>query len=60
MKCIKCGGIIECDDVFDQFTCDDRHIDYCCGHCVNCDTDYQWKEVYEFTGQEDLEEVSSN
>lgn len=59
MKCIKCGGIIECDDVFDQSTCDDRHIDYCCGHCIDCDTNYQWKEVYEFTEQIDLEEVSS-
>ena len=60
MKCIKCGGIIECDDVFDQMTYADRHIDYCCGHCRKCDTEYQWKEVYEYTGQEDLQEVSSN
>lgn len=58
MLCPKCGGIIECDDVFDQSTYDDRHIDYCCGHCATCDTDYQWKEVYEFTEQIDLEEVS--
>lgn len=58
MKCPKCGGSIVWDDTFDQSTCDNRHIDYCCGHCVNCDTDYQWKEVYEFTGQEDLQEVS--
>lgn len=59
MKCIKCGGIIECDEL-ERFTCDEKHIDYCCGHCVNCGTDYQWKDVYEFVGHQDLQEVSSN
>lgn len=57
MKCPKCNGVIECDDTFDTSTCDDRHIEYCVGHCINCDTEYQWKEVYIFKGQEDLEEL---
>ena len=58
MKCPKCGGSIIWDDTYDTDTNNNRHLEYCCGHCATCDTDYQWKEVYEFTEQIDLEEVS--
>lgn len=57
MKCPKCGGIIEYDDTYDSSTCDEWHIDYCFGHCLNCDTNYQWKEIYNYKGPEDLEEL---
>lgn len=60
MYCLKCGGVIECDDTFDSSTCDNRHVDYCVGHCRDCDTEYQWEEVYEFKDFENLEVVSSN
>ena len=56
MKCPKCGGIIEFDDCCDSYTDEEVHVNYCYGHCLNCETNYKWKEIYEYTRQEDLEE----
>ena len=55
MKCPKCGGSIIWDDTYDTDTNDDRHLVYCCGHCTTYDTDYEWKELYEFIDQIDLQ-----
>lgn len=60
MRCPKCGGTIEFDYLCGKFSQDNEYINCCRGHCVNCETDYQWKEVYKFMRQEDLTEVSSN
>lgn len=57
MKCRKCGGVVEHDDTFDTSTYDDRHIEYCVGHCLSCDTEYQWKEIYVYEGPSGLEEL---
>lgn len=57
MKCPKCGGIIEYDDTYDSSSCDNIIIEYCCGHCLNCNTEYQWKEIYNLERTEDLEEL---
>lgn len=60
MKCLKCGGIIDYDAILNHTVDEDKVIDYCVGHCVDCDAEYQWEDVYEFTGQVNLREVSSN
>ena len=57
MKCPKCGGVIEYDDTFDSTTYDDKHTEYCCGHCKNCNTEYQWEEIYKYEGPDNLEEL---
>lgn len=56
MKCPKCGGIIQYDDTFDSSTYDDKYIEYCYGHCLSCDANYQWKEIYVYEGPDYLEE----
>ena len=55
MECLKCDGSIVFDEIFDTDTTDDYHVEYCTGHCSKCLTEYQWKELYEFTEQTDLQ-----
>lgn len=59
MKCPKCGGIIEYDDSYDVYRGDDFIIDLCVGHCIDCSSDYQWKEAFtlKFDSVVDFEEV---
>ena len=56
--CPKCGGIIENDDTYDSSSDFSYIVCFCVGHCVKCETEYQWKEVYGYVGVEDIEEVS--
>lgn len=58
MECLKCGAPIECDDIYDFNTCDNKHINYCIGHCLECNTEYNWQEIYKFEGQENLKIVT--
>ena len=60
MKCPKCGGIIEHDDTYDSYSGDDYIVNLCVGHCIKCETDYQWKEAFtmKFDGIEDFEEAT--
>ena len=60
MKCPKCGGLIEHDDTYDSYANDDYFINFCVGHCIKCESIYQWKEEFEikFDGITDFEEVS--
>jgi len=46
-KCPKCGGTIDYIDVYDCERDDDSMVEYCVGCCSNCETEYQWKEVFE-------------
>lgn len=58
MECLKCGASIEWDNTYDSDTCDNKHIEYCIGHCPECDTIYNWQEIYKFEGQENLKIVT--
>lgn len=55
--CPKCGGPIECNDTSDIEYNEDEYIDFCVGHCRNCNREYQWKGIYIFKKIESLEEV---
>lgn len=60
LKCPKCGGTIEHDDTYDS--CSDGYYltNYCVGHCVKCEAEFQWREEFEmrFYGINNFEEVS--
>lgn len=58
LKCPKCGGIIEHDETFDSCSGEDYLVNYCAGHCVKCDAEFQWEEKFEmkFNGINDLRE----
>ena len=50
-KCLKCGGMIEYDDCLDtEHGMGDEDVIICLyvGHCIECNTDYSWKEEYKF------------
>lgn len=51
-KCPKCGGEIELDDVIDESEGFDEFYKDCVGHCLSCETDYQWVDVYDFKFKE--------
>lgn len=60
LKCPKCGGTIEYDEIYDNENGENYVIDYCVGHCANCGTIFQWQEEFTkiFDGVKNFEEVS--
>ena len=62
-KCPICDEIIEQDDCYDSETTwieDDgqfAELKHCVGHCVACNKEYQYTEVYTFVGYTDIREV---
>ena len=48
MKCPKCGGEILWDDTYDSQTGEDEYIELNCGHCGDCNTDFQWERHYKY------------
>lgn len=59
LKCPKCGGMIDYDDIYDSSSGENYRIDYCVGHCIECDAEFQWQEKFKtiFEGVEKFEEV---
>ena len=57
LTCPKCGHTIDFWETVDEYTDDDTHEILCAGVCSHCGTDYQWREVYKFSHNENLEEV---
>ena len=56
-KCPDCGAILEADDHYDTID-DGRYVEnLIVGYCPECDTTYQWRNVYLFVGFSELEEV---
>lgn len=55
-KCPYCNVELEEDDCFDVVDSGDICVKYLAGHCPQCDKDFQWKEIYEFSGVDDIKE----
>ena len=60
LKCPKCGGIIEHDDTYDTGYGEDYLVNYCIGHCIKCNAEFEWHEEFKmiFEGVKKFEEVS--
>lgn len=57
-RCPKCGSFeVEYEDCIDMDVELDCVIRYMVGHCMECETDLQWGEIYEFTEITELEEI---
>lgn len=57
LRCPKCNSTnIDDQDCFDTVSTIGGLKEYHCGRCVDCGTFFQWSEVYEFTGYDDIEE----
>lgn len=49
LKCPKCGSTnVEYDDYYDMSTFGDTVIQYWSGHCMECNVNLCWKEIFEF------------
>ena len=57
LKCPHCGTELEEDDCYDRSDNGDYIANYCCGHCPNCNKEYQWKEIFDFSNYDELVEV---
>lgn len=62
LKCPICDEIIEQDDCYNSeaFIEDDgqfAELKHCIGHCVACDKEYQYSEVYTFVGYTNITEA---
>lgn len=61
---IKIAICPHCDEELVQDECYDTHfeeeyiVNYIAGHCPMCDKEFQWVEVYEFAGANEIEEVT--
>ena len=55
-ECTKCGTDLEFDDTIDTYADSVIVIFYEVGHCSKCGKKYKWRDVYNFSHFEDLEE----
>ena len=56
--CPNCGAELEQDECYDTQFGDDCITNFMTGHCPTCDKEFQWVEVYDYAGVEDIEEVT--
>jgi uncharacterized protein with PIN domain len=56
-ECLECKTELEFDDTVDIYADSDIVIFYEVGHCPKCGKEYKWRDVYNFSHFEDLEEV---
>lgn len=55
--CPKCGSTwIEEEDCYDTYTFDKGIKRRFVGFCMDCGTQLQWSEVYNFAGYDEIEE----
>lgn len=60
--CPHCGEDLVEDECYDtcferDFITKDFIVNYIAGHCPTCEKEFQWVEVYEFAGADEIEEV---
>ena len=56
-ECLECKIELEFDDTVDTWVNGDIVEMKNIGHCSKCGKKYQWRDVYNFSHFEDLEEV---
>lgn len=57
-RCLKCGAELEYTEVLDDdFENDTTIIVDVAGFCPNCGTRYVWRERYQYSSFEEIEEV---
>lgn len=57
LLCPVCGHKLEEDDCYDTETGFDMYWEYWCGHCPNCERNFEWTKTYAFVRYEELIEV---
>jgi len=56
-NCPHCGATLEEDDCYDTSFDGDTATRYIVGHCPKCEREYQWKEIFDYAGCDELTEV---
>ena len=55
LVCPKCGSErISTDDCYDYEVSSDYVVRQYCGHCMDCNVDVDWDEVYTFSHYENV------
>ena len=55
--CPRCGEGLVQDECFNTVFDIEFIANYISGHCPTCEKEFQWVEVYNYVGVEDIEEV---
>lgn len=56
--CPNCGAELEPEECYDTCFETDFIVNFIVGECPCCEKRFQWAEVYEYTGVEEIEEVT--
>ena len=56
-KCLSCGNELVFDETYDEYVDSTEVILYEEGHCPECGKQYKWKDVYNFSEEDELREV---
>ena len=56
-ECPYCKEELEIDESYDLSIEDDYVSNRVAGHCPNCDKEYQWEEIYNYSYFSNLEEI---
>jgi endogenous inhibitor of DNA gyrase (YacG/DUF329 family) len=56
--CPNCDAELEQDECYDTRSENEYIVNLIAGHCPTCEKNFQWEEVYNYAGVDELEEVS--
>lgn len=56
--CPHCGEELIQDECYDTNFEGEYIANYIAGHCPTCEKEFQWVEVYNYAGVDEIEEVS--
>lgn len=56
--CPHCGEELIQDECYDTTFEGEYIANYITGHCPNCEKEFQWVEVYNYAGVDEIEEVT--
>ena len=60
MKCPNCGKFIEATETIDNEYFNGKYYDTVEGTCLNCGKMYSWIEVFNYSHDEDIQEINPN
>jgi hypothetical protein len=56
--CPNCGEELTQDECYDTHFEQEYIANFIAGHCPNCEKEFQWVEVYNYAGVDEIEEVT--
>jgi hypothetical protein len=60
MICPNCGTLVKSDNLVNNDWNEGRYYDYVTGECNKCHKYWQWTEVFNYSHDEDIEEITED